>query len=209
MVPARGPARQRVRRVPHADPPPIMPNWLAAKYSLPVRFDELGRSEYSKDSALDSHEWLPLQQVRGTRNRDRLSVARSGGGIDQDNPSGRNGHSHPVASFIGVASASATVALGRDGEHGGGDSELGMTADAGQQLALPLVGQVQLSQRHRRLPLPPLALAPVPMLLRHHQPAALQHPVHSRLLGASLRWLHAIRCAPTSDAHAATGRPAP
>lgn len=92
---------------------PIMPNWLAAKYSLPVRFDELGRYEYSKDSALDSHEWLPLyEQVRGTRNRDRLSVARSVGGIDQDNPSGRNGHSHPVASFIGVASASATVRSG-------------------------------------------------------------------------------------------------
>jgi serine/threonine protein kinase len=79
---------------------PIMPGWLAAKYSLPVRFDELGRYEYSKDSASDSGEWLPLyEQVRGTRNRDRLSVARSVGGIDQDNSSRRNGHSHPVASL--------------------------------------------------------------------------------------------------------------
>ena len=61
-----------------------------------------------------------------------------------------------------------------------------MIVDAGQQLAFAPVGQVdpadeiELPQRHRGFPLPPLVLALVPLDLRDHHAVALQAPVDRR-----------------------------
>ena len=74
----------------------------------------------------------------------------------------------------------------RDGQHRRADHVPGVIIDAGQHLALPAVGQVdpadqvQLPQRHRRLPGPPPVLALVPLGLRRHHRVADQHPVHRR-----------------------------
>lgn len=72
------------------------------------------------------------------------------------------------------------------GEHGRADYDPGVVVDAGQHLAFPAVtqvdpvGQVQLPQRHRGLPLPALVLALVPLGLRDHQTVAFKGPVHRR-----------------------------
>jgi hypothetical protein len=56
--------------------------------------------------------------------------------------------------------------------------------DAGHHLALATVGQrhpadqVELPQVHRRLALPALVDARMPLLLRLGQPVAVQNPVH-------------------------------
>ncbi len=71
----------------------------------------------------------------------------------------------------------------RRGQNLGDHDEAGVIVDAGEHLALPPVGevdatdQVELPQVHRRLALPALVLARVPLVLRAHEPVAGQHPV--------------------------------
>jgi len=75
---------------------------------------------------------------------------------------------------------------GRDRQHRRADNVAGVVIDAGQHLAFAAVSQVdpadqvQLPQRHRRLPGPPPVLALMHLGLRRHHRVADQDPVHRR-----------------------------
>ena len=81
--------------------------------------------------------------------------------------------------FIAAVNASATARSDGIASTAAGDDEAGVVVDAGQDLALSLVGEVdpadkvELPQRHRRLALPALVLALVPLGLGHDQAVAL------------------------------------